>query len=466
MPTVAPLIDPDAALRTAADGAGPGRRAEVFAESWVLSRAVADPLGLRLAQRRREGVGLSLVTADGVRHRHLPYLDADHLRTLLAGDAPGRPLPPTAPADPTLSGAAQGTPGDAGLATAEVLSRMVALAADEVGAAFPGLVTPRVTGEFVERATLVAREDGLLRHGLHRHLELRIHATARRDGAMARTLRVAGAEVDGPLGDAPGEDAIRAAARAAAEHAVRDLDAVDPPVGEIPVVLAAGGPGALLHEVCGHGLEADVALQPGAAYGRLLGHALSPARLTLLDSPRAPHGAGLYHFDDEGEPAGEVALLEDGVLRSYLHDRRTSGAAGLPPHGHGRRLGYAYPALPRMSCTYVAPGTTPPEEIIAATAFGLYVESIVSGETDMSSGRFSVRMTSGRLIENGRLTAPVREATLAGTGLGVLRDIDLIGDDLRFMPYGYQCNKLGQFPVTVSVGQPTLRVARMTVTGP
>jgi TldD protein len=330
------------------------------------------------------------------------------------------------------------------------------------------VTTARVTGEFVRRATLVAREDGVLRQEAHSHVELRVTVTARRGGTTARVLRVAGAEVAGPetLATSVGDDRIRAAARAAADVAVRDLDAVDPPSGELPVVLAAGGPGALLHEVCGHGLEADVALQPGAAYGGVLGRRLAPSGLTLIDSPRAPAGAGLYRFDDEGEPAAEVALLEDGVLRSYLHDRRTAGATGAEPHGHGRRLSYAYPALPRMSCTYVAPGTLSPEEIIAATPFGLYVESIVSGETDMSSGRFSVRVTSGRLIENGRLTAPIREATLAGTGLGVLRDIDLIGDDLRFMPYGYQCNKLGQFPLTVSVGQPTLRVAAMAVSGP
>ncbi|MBB5630147.1 TldD/PmbA family protein [Sphaerisporangium krabiense] len=528
------MIDPEAALRTAAAAAGPGRRAEVFAESWVLSRAVADRFGLRLAQRRREGTGLSLTTADGVHHRHLPYLDPSRLPALLADDPtsarptgrhggpaatapydlrpcdpggtppynlrpgdPGRTPPydlrPGDPADDRSSttplGGSPAVPAshgfaavaEAGLATAEELSRMVALAADEVEAAFPGVVTARVTGEFVERATLVAREDGLLRHGTHRHLELRIHATARRDGVIARTLRVAGAEirpappiaeghrgqpVGGPLGGAPGDDVVRALARAAAEASVRDLDAVEPPLGEMPVVLAPGGPGALLHEVCGHGLEADVALLPGAAYGGLLGDLLSPAGLTLIDAPRAPLGAGLYDFDDEGEPAEEVALLEDGVLRSYLRDRRASAAAGLRPHGHGRRLSYAYPALPRMSCTYVAPGRSSPEEIIAATPYGLYVESIVSGETDMSSGRFSVRVTAGRLIENGKLTAPIREATLSGTGPGVLRDIDMIGDDLRFMPYGYQCNKLGQFPVTVSVGQPTLRVARMTVSGP
>jgi TldD protein len=459
-----PLIDQEAAVRVAAAAAS-GCRAEVFAESWVLSRAVAEQDGLRLGQRRREGMGLSLVTAQGVHHRHLPWLATDRLPLLLADHpAAGRD------AGRVSSGGWDGpeVATDADLGTAETLARMVGVAAEAAGAAYPGVTTARVTGEFVRRATLVAREDGVLRQEAHSHVELRVTVTARRGGTTARVLRVAGAEVAGPetLATSVGDDRIRAAARAAADVAVRDLDAVDPPSGELPVVLAAGGPGALLHEVCGHGLEADVALQPGAAYGGVLGRRLAPSGLTLIDSPRAPAGAGLYRFDDEGEPAAEVALLEDGVLRSYLHDRRTAGATGAEPHGHGRRLSYAYPALPRMSCTYVAPGTLSPEEIIAATPFGLYVESIVSGETDMSSGRFSVRVTSGRLIENGRLTAPIREATLAGTGLGVLRDIDLIGDDLRFMPYGYQCNKLGQFPLTVSVGQPTLRVAAMAVSGP
>lgn len=458
-----PLIDGDAAVRLAST-AGTGRRAEVFAESWVLSRVVAEQDGLRLGQRRREGMGLSLVTERGVHHRHLPWLASERLPLLLNEPARGDDVygPPGADWDgPDVA-------TDADIATSATLSRMVGVAAAEAGAAYPGVTVARVTGEFTERSTLVAREDGVLRHGAHGHVELRVHVTARRGGTTARVMRVAGAEVRDPasLATSVGDEVIRAAARAAADAAVRDLDAVDPPTGELPVVLAAGGPGALLHEVCGHGLEADVALQPGAAYGGVLGELLAPSGLTLVDSPRAPAGAGLYRFDDEGEPAASVALLEGGVLRSYLHDRRTAAAAGTRPHGHGRRLSYAYPALPRMSCTYVVPGALPPEEIIAATPFGLYVESIVSGETDMSSGRFSVRVTSGRLIENGRLTAPIREATLSGTGLGVLRDIDLIGDDLRFMPYGYQCNKLGQFPVTVSVGQPTLRVAAMGVSGP
>ncbi|MBZ4319936.1 TldD/PmbA family protein [Streptomyces huiliensis] len=447
-------LDPGLAVRTAEAAAGRGRLATVFAEAQHLYRAVADGPDVQLSVHSRGGTGLSCVSSDGVRHRHLPSVDDETLPLLVAAlRDPGPPAPP-----------GHGRPWryEHDLDAAERLAELVALASETVSLAEPGVTVGRVSGEALVSTVFVAREDGLVREDHRTSLELRISALARRGDATARALRVVSAERYGTVD----RGTVRAAARSAAAAAARNLDAVDVPVGELPVVLAAGGPAALLHEVCGHGLEADVARHPGSAYHGLIDRKLTTVPLTLIDSPTAPHGAGLYRVDDEGEPAQEVTLIADGVLRSYLHDRRTALSGGGRAHGHGRRLSYAHPALPRMSSTYVAPGACPAEEVIASTARGLYVESILSGETDMSSGRFSVRVTSGRLIEHGRLTAPVRETTLAGTGSEVLAGIDLIGDDLRFLPYGYQCNKLGQFPLTVSVGQPTLRVARLAVTGP
>lgn len=447
-------LDPALAVRTAEAAAGHRGLATVFAERQHLYRAVADADGLQLSMDSHSGTGLSSLSPDGVRHRHLPSVDDETLPLLLAALR--------GPRTPALPDRAPPGPYTHDLAVADRLADLVALAAATVSLAEPGVTVGRVSGEAQAGTVLVAREDGLVREDHRTRLELRISALARRGGATARALRVVSAERPDELD----RSRVEAAARSAAAAAARNLDAVDAPVGELPVVLAAGGPAALLHEVSGHGLEADVARHPGSAYHGLVGRRLTTAPLTLLDSPTAPHGAGLYRIDDEGEPAQEVTLIADGVLRSYLHDRRTALSGRGRAHGHGRRLSYAHPALPRMSSTYVAPGTCPAEELIASTRHGLYVESIVSGETDMSSGRFSVRVTSGRLIEHGRLNAPIRETTMTGTGPEVLAGIDLIADDLEFMPYGYQCNKLGQFPLTVSVGQPTLRVARLAVTGP
>jgi TldD protein len=231
----------------------------------------------------------------------------------------------------------------------------------------------------------------------------------------------------------------------------------------MPVVLGPGSPASLFHEVCGHGLEGDIAGSPGGAYGLLIGSRVAAPSLTIVDDPRAPGHAPLYSRDDEGEPARETTLVDHGVVAAVLADRATCRLLRRPPTGNGRRIGYQHPALTRMSCTYIKAGDVSPAAALEGVRHGLYVAGITSGETTMSGESFQARASEAYLIDNGALTRPVAGAVLSGHGLDLLRAVDTVCDDLRFLAYGFHCNKLGQYPLTVSVGQPTLRVRRLTV---
>jgi TldD protein len=333
----------------------------------------------------------------------------------------------------------------------------VADAADVIGSS---AAIPYLTGELVRQ--VIAADDGHARgRGDDRQrVKLLLGAHAKAGPPHARALRVV-AGSNGASLLACGEH--RKAAAEVAEAAIARGHAVPAPVGEIPVVLGPGSPASLFHEVCGHGLEGDIASSPGAAYGPLIGKTVAGPALTIADDPRAPELAPLYRRDDEGEAARETVLVDHGVVASVLADRTTARLLRLPATGSGRRVGYQHPALTRMSCTYVKPGDAPPEAALDGIRRGLYVAAIVSGETNMSGESFEARATEAYLIENGALTRPVTGAVLTGRGLDLLRAVDVVCDDLRFLAYGFLCNKLGQFPLAVSVGQPTLRIRQLAV---
>ena len=291
--------------------------------------------------------------------------------------------------------------------------------------------------------------------------QLSVAVTAARDGTRQVGRRVRGAGIDIDLFDRhPPEDV----ARDAAEVALRMLDARPAPAGPMPVVIANGWGGVLFHEAVGHGLEADHVEKNSSVFAGKLGQPVAESIVTLIDDATVPNHRGSFRFDDEGTPGQATALVVDGVLTAYLTDRKRARLLGLPASGNGRRQSFQYLPIPRMTNLYVRPGAATPDAILADTPRGLYVASLGGGQVDTTSGQFVFSVTEGYLIENGRLGAPVRGATLAGDSFGVLRRIDAVGDDFALDPGLGTCGKLGQ-SVPVGVGQPTLRVSELIVGG-
>ncbi len=258
---------------------------------------------------------------------------------------------------------------------------------------------------------------------------------------------------------------VAATARDAAARAIRLFDAVPAPAGEMPVVLAAGNSGILLHEAIGHGMEADFNRKGTSVYSGRIGERIAAPEVTIVDDGTTGRLRGSLNIDDEGTPAQRTVLVENGVLRSYLHDRISAAFYRVARTGSGRRESFRYPPVPRMRSTYMLAGSRDPEEIVASVARGLYAEEFANGQVDIGGGDFTFYLRSGRLIENGKLTAVVKDANLTGNGPRVLERIDLVGSDFVMnADGGGSCGKDGQ-SVPVSFGLPTVRVSAITVGG-
>lgn len=335
--------------------------------------------------------------------------------------------------------------------------------ANEVKQQDPSRLQAEVFVRHLRQVVLIGRSDGRLAQSTRYYTKLSIEAVVQHERKIRRSRRQAGSSHPHDL--CHNQHHLQLA-RQAAEAAIQKVEAVPIASGEMTVILGPGGPATLLHEACGHALEADLAQHPKSAYYGRLGEQVAAPTVTVIDDPAAaPSQTPIYHLDDEGEPAQPTVLIEKGVLRNYLYDRRTALAAGEAANGHGRRLSYAYPPLPRMSATYLAPGEIPPADIIKETKYGLFVRDIAGGKTDMGSGRFNLHVNECYLVEDGHLTAPVQGVILSGHGPKVLNAIDRVGNDFEFLSLAYGCNKLDQFPLFVTVGQPTIRVQELAVQG-
>lgn len=257
---------------------------------------------------------------------------------------------------------------------------------------------------------------------------------------------------------------IEEVADTAAERALRLLEAVRPGVGELPVVLAPGSSGILLHEAVGHGLEADFNRKGLSIYSDAVGQQVAAPFVSIVDDGTQPGFRGSINVDDEGTAVDRTVLVEDGVLRGYLHDRISARHYGVAPTGSGRRQSFRHPPLPRMRTTYMLPGPHEREEILRSVKRGIYAESFSNGQVQIGAGDFTFYIKTGYLIEDGKLTAPIKDVNLIGNGPQVLRDVELVGNDLQLDRGGWTCGKEGQ-SVPVSHGMPTVKVRSMTVGG-
>jgi TldD protein len=242
------------------------------------------------------------------------------------------------------------------------------------------------------------------------------------------------------------------------------FEAGAPPAGEMPVVLAAGSSGILLHEAIGHGMEADFNRKGVSIYADRIGKPVARPFVSIVDDGTPPGARGAINVDDEGNTAGRTVLVEEGVLATYLHDAISARHYGVAPTGNGRRQSFRHAPLPRMRATYMLPGPHRREEIIASVKRGLFCQNFANGQVNIGAGDFTFYVKNGWLIEDGKLTRPVKDVNLIGNGPKVLELVDMVSDDLAIDEGGWTCGKDGQ-SVPVSQGLPTVRVASMTVGG-
>jgi TldD protein len=250
----------------------------------------------------------------------------------------------------------------------------------------------------------------------------------------------------------------------AAQEAIGLLSAVPAPAGEMTVVLGNGWPGVLIHEAVGHGLEGDFNRKGTSAFSKMIGEKVASDLCTIVDDGTVPGRRGSLNIDDEGVPTGNTVLIEKGVLKGYLQDRTNGSLMRHGSTGNGRRESYRHVPMPRMTNTYLAGGQSTPEEIIRSVKRGLYAVTFGGGQVDITNGDYTFSATSAILIEDGKLTTPVKGATLIGNGPKSLHHVSMVGNDMALDEGTGTCGKRGQ-SVPVGVGMPTIRIDNVTVGG-
>ncbi|MBN2797566.1 MAG: TldD/PmbA family protein [Deltaproteobacteria bacterium] len=274
-----------------------------------------------------------------------------------------------------------------------------------------------------------------------------------------------GSNVAGRRGFEWYDDALlQEVASQAVDRTMRLFDARRPPAGEMPVVLAAGASGILLHEAVGHGLEADFNRKGTSIFADMMGKSVSSEHVTIVDNGVLPHERGSINVDDEGNPTQRTVLVENGVLKSYLHDSISARHYGVESTGSGRRESFRHAPLPRMRATYMENGPHTPEEVIAAVDHGIIAETFTNGQVQIGAGDFTFYIKNGWLIEGGKVTAPIKDINIIGNGPEALRKITMVANDFKLDSGGWTCGKDGQ-GVPVSQGLPTVLVSSMTVGG-
>ena len=254
-------------------------------------------------------------------------------------------------------------------------------------------------------------------------------------------------------------------AQVVVDRALILFEAVQPPAGEMPVVLGPGVTGILLHEAIGHGMEADFNRKNISTYATMLNKPVAEKFVTIIDDATNPQLVGSLNVDDEGIPGQSTTLVENGVLTGYLHDRISARHYGVKPTGNGRRQSYEHYPMPRMRNTYMQPGSATPEAVIAAVKHGIYVKDVSNGQVKIGEGDFAFYVSQGQMIEDGKLTAPIKDVNIMGNGPKMLRSVTMVANDLEmYQGGGGFCGKWGQ-AVPVGFGLPTCLVKSMTVGG-
>ena len=314
----------------------------------------------------------------------------------------------------------------------------------------------------VHEVMMVAVSDGTLAADVRPLVRCNVTVIVEQDGRREQASSGGGGRTDYSF--FIDENRASGYASEAVRQALVNLEAVDAPAGTLPVVLGPGWPGILLHEAIGHGLEGDFNRKGTSAFSGMVGQQVASPLCTVVDDGTLSGRRGSLNVDDEGTPAQNTVLIENGILKGYMQDRMNAGLMGVSATGNGRRESYAHLPMPRMTNTYMHAGPHDPQEIIASVDKGLYAVNFGGGQVDITSGKFVFSASEAYLIENGKVTAPVKGATLIGNGPDVLKRVSMLGSDLRLDPGVGTCGKEGQ-SVPVGVGQPTMLIDELTVGG-
>jgi TldD protein len=333
--------------------------------------------------------------------------------------------------------------------------------------AYARAADPRVAQVMVSlagerRVVEILRADGHLIRDIRPLCRLNVQVTVEKDGRRENGLSGAGGRAGFEAWITP--EKWREQVAEALRQALVNLDSVPCPAGEMDVVLGPGWNGVLLHEAVGHGLEGDFNRKGTSAFSGRIGERVAAPGVTVFDDGAIAGRRGSLTVDDEGTPTSRTILIEDGILKGYMHDRQSARLMGMAPTGNGRRQSYAYLPMPRMTNTGMLAGDTEPQEMISSTRRGLYCANFGGGQVDITNGKFVFQCTEAYHIEDGKITTPVKGATLIGDGPSALTRVTMIGNDFAFDPGIGVCGKAGQ-GVPVGVGQPSLKITGLTVGG-
>jgi TldD protein len=316
-----------------------------------------------------------------------------------------------------------------------------------------------LAGEY--EAVMVARSDGLMNADIRPLVRLSLQVIIESNGRREQGSAGGGGRFDYAYFD---DAMLRKYAAQAVHQAATNLDAAPAPAGSMTVVLGNGWPGILLHEAIGHGLEGDFNRKGSSAFSGRVGERVAAEGVTVVDDGTLARRRGSLQMDDEGNPTQCTTLIENGILKGYLQDTLNARLMGVSPTGNARRESYAHLPMPRMTNTYMLNGDKDPKEIIASVKHGLYAVNFGGGQVDITSGKFVFSAAEAYMIEDGKITHPVKGATLIGNGPDVLTRISMIGNDMALDSGVGTCGKEGQ-SVPVGVGQPTVRIDGLTVGG-
>ena len=324
-------------------------------------------------------------------------------------------------------------------------------------------VMANLAGDY--EVVLVARQDrageGLIAADVRPMSRLSLTVIVEENGRREQGFSGGGGRVDLAWFD---EAVLQQYVATAVDMALANLAARPAPAGVMSVVLGPGWPGILLHEAVGHGLEGDFNRKGSSAFAGRIGQRVASKGVTVIDDGTLPDRRGSLSIDDEGTPTGRTVLIEDGILRGYMQDTLNARLMGVAPTGNGRRESFAHLPMPRMTNTCMLGGDRDPQEIVRSVKRGIYASNFGGGQVDITNGKFVFSMAEAYLIENGRITAPVKGATLIGNGPDALTRVTMIGNDMRLDSGIGTCGKDGQ-SVPVGVGQPTVRIEGLTVGG-